>query len=811
MKYLDTSLPAEERTQDLLSRMNMQDKIAQLGSMFFIGTDTFDWEEIAKNSPGHIGLMVQHESHEKLAEDLDKIQNCVMRGNEWKIPALIHVEAITGGLFSGATSFPTSITQACTWHPELIERMANQIRQQLIAVGIRHALSPVFDIGRDPRWGRLTETYGEDETLASALAVAFVRGLQGQNDTQGVAATGKHFVGHGVTEGGLFMSQNPITERELREVHAKPFQAAITEAGLMGVMNSYCSINREPITASKRIMTDLLRDEMKFDGILVSDYFAIDRLLNPYQIVDTRMDAGLLALKAGLDVEYPFATCYNEKLLDAIKDGRLDAAMLDRSASRVLNLKFRLGLFEAPYSARQTIQVSFSAPENEQICSELAMQSPILLKNEGGILPLSKNVKRVAVVGPHAHRVRSLFGEYSYAARMETDDDDMNNMRAKNRAAIKMPDGLDIFDLSLYQESPGDIRETPIHVEDKIREKYPQAKTLFESIRDYLPDAQVTTARGISYTGNNLSGYEDALACAANADVVILTLGGQNGWGLVSTNGEGVDNSNIGLPGKQEQFARDIHRLGKKTVVVHMDGRALSNEFVVSHFDAIFELWQPGQIGFEPFVRLLFGQTSPSGKLPLTVARGADRLPAYYGMPRGSGYVSAGRFGVNMNPNGYVNATAHPLFYFGHGLSYTRFEYANLQLETCEVPPDGQLSFTVDVRNSGKMNGDEIVQVYIADQLSSMVRPDMQMIGFKRLPLKIGETKTLRFSIRMSELAFLDENMRWKVEEGKMTLLVGSSCMDIRLRDEFTILDDLYIDGATRGFFAKAEIIVDCD
>ncbi|MCL2221125.1 MAG: glycoside hydrolase family 3 C-terminal domain-containing protein [Oscillospiraceae bacterium] len=805
MKYQDTSVPISERVDDLLGRMSIEEKITQLGCLFFQGDMQLDWEKISKNTPGHIGLMVSRENPEKLADELDALQKCIIENSRLKIPALIHIEAIAGGLYRGAASFPTSIAQASTWNPELVEKMADIIRLQLKAVGFRHALSPVFDIARDPRWGRLTETYGEDETLASAFATAYVRGLQGKIDTQAVAATGKHFVGHGITEGGLNMGQNLITERELREVHCKPFQSAITEADLMGVMNSYCSINREAIIGSKHILTDILRDEMKFNGILVSDYMSIDRLLNPFQVADNHLDAGIIALQAGLDVEYPDPVSYNNDLIAATKDGRLDPALIERSAKRVIELKFRLGLFDSPYSDRKLMKVAYSDATVEKTARQTSTEAITLLKNNGNLLPLCKKVKSVAVIGPHADRVRTLFGHFTYGALFDISEDAKNNARAKNLPKALMPDGVEVADGNFYQEFAGDIRETPIYVEDMVRKAFPKAKTFYRALCDYLPEATIKTARGISYTGNNLSGYDEAIACAAEADVVILTLGGQNGWSIVSTNGEGIDNSNIGLPGLQEQFAKDIRKLGKKTVVVHFDGKPLSSEYVATHFDAIIEAWQLGEFGFQSLVRVLFGDANPGGRLPLTVARGADRLPAYYGLPRGSGYVSAGRFGIVANYFGYVNASVHPLYYFGHGLSYTTFEYLNLKLQSKVIDAEGELKFSVDIKNTGDMDGDEVVQVYGSDVLSSMVRPDQMLLGFKRLTLKVGETKTIRFTIKMDQLAFLDNNMNWKVEGGTIELMVGASCVDIRLRDSFEIDGDVFVDAAKRTFYATAE------
>ncbi|MDR0709434.1 MAG: glycoside hydrolase family 3 C-terminal domain-containing protein, partial [Spirochaetaceae bacterium] len=736
---------------------------------------------------------------------LDEIQDFIMKAGRWHIPALIHVEAVSGAMICGAATFPSAIAHASTWHPELIAEMGDLIRRQTRALGYRHVLSPVFDICRDPRWGRLSETYGEDETLAAAMACAFVRGVQGGRDEEGVAATGKHFVGHGYTEGGLNMGQSSITERELLEVHCKPFQAAITEEKLMSVMNSYCTINREPVISSRRILTELLRDELGFDGLLVSDYYALERLINPYQVADNHVDAGILAIQAGMDVECPERLCYTDKLIDAVEQGRLDPVLIDRSAARVLHVKFRLGIFEKPFSNRENIKAYFKKGIGEDINRKIAGESITLLKNSGKVLPLDKKIRKLAVVGPHADRVRSLFGSYTVAASIDSAEDKKNNGRTRNRPKALMADGVEVDTIAFYQTLPGEIRETPVYVEDRIRKVYPGIKSFYQALENYLQDTEVVCAQGISYTGNNLSGYKEALDLAADADMVILTLGGQNGWGAVSTIGEGIDNSDIGLPGRQEKFARDIFKLNKKTVVVHIDGRPLSSEYVVSHFNAIIEAWQLGQYGFEELTKAIFGEINPGGKLPVTAARNGDRVPCYYGSPRGSGYTGAGTYGQMNTLYGYINATAYPLFYFGHGLSYTEFSYSGLSIQNKKPQASEALEFSVDVTNSGAYDGDEVVEVYVSDTFASVVRPDKQLIAFKRVPLKKGETKTARFKVPVSQLAFLDNSMEWNVEGGEMKLLIGSSCNDIRISGSFEISGDQKIDPKTRAFYTLGE------
>lgn len=797
--YKNPTLPIEERVNDLMSRLSIKQKIDQLGCLFTAGKGIPDFETLIPNGIGNVGAMCIADNTEMIAEYSYRVQKYLVENTEFGIPAIIHCEAISGGLFTGATVFPSAIGQAATWNPDIISGMTDIIRKQMYAVGFRQALSPVFDISRDPRWGRLTETYGEDPTIASAMGAAFVKGLQGDDITVGIAATGKHFIGHGITEGGLNMAQTMINERELLEVHGKPFQAAITEAGLMSVMNSYCSLNREPIITSKRLLTDLLRGEMNFDGIVVSDYISVDRIVDPFCVAETYEEAGILALKAGLDVEYPRQKGFTYALEDAVNDGKLDIEEIDKAVRCILTIKFRLGLFENPYPARETISEVFADGTGDSLSLRMGQELITLLKNESSTLPLSKDSKKIAVLGPHGDSVRSFFGTFSYPAVI-----DMTFTREEDGQIDGEP-SLIVY--KIRQNHPGDIRDTSPRVEKEIRKTYPNSRSLYQAIAELLPNVDVKYAQGCSCSGKNISGLEYALNVAAQADVIILTLGGKNGWGVTSTVGEGIDSTGIGLPGVQEDFARAVRALGKKTVVIHFDGRPLSSEYVASNFDAIIEAWQPGQFGGQALASVLFGDYNPAGRLTVTAARNAGQLPVYYGLPKGSGYISTGHLGMIENPYGYINDTAFPLFYFGHGLSYTSFEYNGLTMSSSTVDPNGEMTISLKVKNTGEIAGDEVVQLYISDVVASMVRPSMDLVGFKRIHLKAGEQRTVRFTFKLSQLAFLDIYMNWKVEAGKMKILVGASSIDIRLQDEFFITKDAFIQPQTRGFYAKSEIV----
>lgn len=797
-KYRNKDLPVEERVEDLLDRMTFEEKIDQITCLVTIADDIPEFENYIPNGIGNVGAFTVADTVEPIVEYADKLQKYLVNHTRLGIPALIHCEASAGAQFTEADVFPSAIAQASTFDTEVVGEMTDIIRKQMYYVGFRQALSPVVDITRDPRWGRITETYGEDAALTSAMASAFVKGIQGDELKEGVLATTKHFAGHGITEGGLNMGRNIVSERDMREIHCKPFQCAITEAGLKSVMNSYCSVNGEPVVGSKKMLTDILRGEMGFQGFVVSDYLSLDRLVDPFAVAENFEEAGIRAIQAGLDVEYPRSKGFSYKMKESIESGRLSMDIIDQAVRRVLTQKFELGLFENPYPDLEKLKKYLHLKSADELNEKIAAESFTLLKNENKTLPLSKKIKKIAVIGPHADNIRSLFGTFSYPAVL-----DMTMSREEDGQEFEEP-GLIIYDVE--QKYKGEIREVSPRVNRKIQKEFPNSRTLCAALKEYLPEAEVVYAQGINCSGDNTGGMEEALQVAAGADVILLTIGGKNGWGVTSTVGEGIDSTDIDLPGRQEEFARRVYDLHKKTVVLHYDGRPLSNEFVASHFDAIMEVWQPGEYGSQALCKVLFGEQSPSGHLPVTVARNVGQLPVYYGLPRGSGYVSAGHTGMIRNKNGYINDTAEPLYYFGHGLSYTEFTYSDLQTDKKNINPDDTVKVTFTVKNTGEYDGAEVAQLYFSDKVASMVRPTKELAGFVRIFLKKGEKKKVVFEIKVSQFAFLDEEMKWKVEKGEIELLAGSSCEDIRLSDIVSISEDDYIDGKTRGFYAKAVV-----
>ncbi len=799
LKYKNPDLPIDERMEDLLGRMTFEQKIDQITCLVTITPDIPDFKEYIPDGIGNVGAFTVADNVDKIADYTYQLQKFLVEETPLGIPALIHCEASAGAQFTEADVFPSAIAQASTFNEEIVGEMAQIIREQMLFVGFRQALSPVVDIARDPRWGRTTETYGEDATLTASMASAFVKGIQTKDLKDGIVATAKHYVGHGITEGGINMGRSLISERDLLEVHCKPFQCAITEGQMKSVMNSYSSINGEPVVSSKKILTDILRGRMGFDGFVVSDYVAVDRLVDPFCVADSMEDAGVQAINAGLDVEYPRPKGFTYEMKKAVESGELSMETIEEAVKRVLRSKFELGLFENPYPDHKRLKETLHCEETKKLNEKIAKESFTLLKNEKQTLPLSKDIGKIAVIGPHADNVRSYFGTFSYPAVL-----DMTMAREEDGQVFEEP-GLIIYDIE--QSYVGQIREVSPRVNKKIKQEFPEIRSLYEALKEYLPDSKITYAKGINCAGTDVAGIDEAINAAAEADVVIMTLGGKNGWGITSTVGEGVDSTDIDLPGMQEEFARKIYDLHKKTIVLHFDGRVLSNEYVATHFDAIMEVWQPGEMGGQALCKTLFGEYNPAGRLPVTAARNTGQLPVYYGLPRGSGYVAAGHTGMIRNKNGYINDTAYPLYHFGHGLSYTEFKYSNPQLDKKEILPNERITLSVDVENIGEMDGDEVIQLYFSDTVASMVRPTMELAGFKRVHIKAGEKKRIEFSMKASQTAFLDADMKWIVEKGTVELLVGASCNDIREEFTLTIKNSEWIDERTRGFYAETQVI----
>lgn len=760
--YRDSTKPIEERARDLLSRMNLNEKLAQLGSVW--SYDLLEEREFSKEKArrllehgigqitrpgGATGL-----NPEEVTGFVNSVQEFLVKETRLGIPALMHDECLAGFLTKGASIFPQPIAMASTWSPELVEEVTGYIRSEMRAVGVHQGLAPVLDVAHDPRWGRTEETFGEDPYLVASMGAAYVRGLQGDDIQDGVVATVKHFVGYSASEGGLNCAPEHIPERELREVFLFPFERVIRETGALAVMNSYGELDGIPCAASRRLLTDVLRGEWGFPGIVVSDYSAIDMLHTHHRLARDKGEAGNLALEAGIDVELPAVDCYGTALRSLLEQGLISPALVDTAVLRVLKVKFLLGLFEQPYvdvKHSRRIFSSSALSQGRALSLEMARKSIVLLKNDG-LLPLREGTKTLAVIGPSADEVRNLLGDYSYPAHLEL------FVSGTGEGEIPQLQGLDLEEL---QDS--------LHI-----------PTVLGAIQEKVPAGmEVVYAKGCAVTGTSRDGFSEAIRAAKKADVAVVALGDKSGLTPDCTSGETRDVANLKLPGVQEELILELAEAGVPIVLVLVSGRPYSLSNVIERVNAAMVAWLPGESGGEAIAEVLFGESNPGGKLPISFPRSAGQLPVYY-YHKPSG-------GRSHFWGDYVDESTKPLFPFGHGLSYTTFEYSGLAIEPKEVTPAGRVRIKLRVRNTGEKNGDEVVQLYIKREFASVTRPVKELKGFKRVSLSAGEEKAITFELPMELLAFYDRDMMLVVEPGSYQVLVGGSSEDIRLSGEFII------------------------
>ena len=762
--YRDPARPVEERVSDLLSRMTLDEKLAQLGGVwvFEMLENTAFSEAKAKSLIGNgIGQISRIGGASRFdpvasAELANSIQTFLLQYTRLGIPAIVHEECLSGYMAPGATCFPQAIGLASTWQPELVEEMTSAIRAQMRSVGAHQGLSPLLDVTRDPRWGRVEETFGEDPYLVSRMGVSYVQGLQGENLKQGIMATGKHFVGYGLSEGGMNCAPVQLASRELHEVYLTPFEAAVKEAKLASVMNAYHELDGLPCGSSKELLTGILRHRWGFDGLVVSDYFAVRQLFDFHHVAQDRSEAARLALEAGIDVELPAAECYARPLREALQNGTVDASLIDRAVSRILRMKFLLGLFEKPYVDVEKVSGHFGTPEGRALAREIAQKSVVLLKNKDALLPLRKDVSSIAVIGPNADSVRNMLGDYTYPAHIE---------------------------ILLGENPEGDL--PMVSVLDGIKRKV-SART------------RVYYTQGCDVTGESKEGFAEAVEIASKAEVAVLILGGKSGLTTSCTCGEFRDRADIRLPGLQTELVRAVYETGTPAVVVLINGRPLAIPWMAEHIPAILEAWLPGQEGSGAVADVLFGDYNPGGKLPITFPRAVGQIPIYYNHK-----PSGGRSQIYGD---YVSLSARPLFPFGHGLSYTQFEFEELRIEPKQVEMGGQVEIEVDVRNAGRRRGDEVVQLYVHDPLSSVTRPVKELKGFKRISLEAREKKTVSLTLSVNQLGFCDRNMAFVVEPGTVEVMIGRSSEDIRLSGEFEILGQRTDVSASKTFFSAVDV-----
>lgn len=797
--YNDPSGSPEDRAQALLHDLNLEEKLAQVNCVFPYNGVERDLDWISARVPFGIGevstleMRSMHTLHE--AADWQRtVQQLIMDNSPHHIPAIFHMEGLCGTMIQDGISLPSGIARGASFDPDLEENLARHIARQEGSFGVGHILAPVLDVARDPRMGRYGEPYSEDPALVAAMGTAYVRGAQTASDTgRKPECVAKHFLAFHNSQGGIHGTHSDTPVRTLREIYGKPFQAAI-QAGLKGIMPCYCSIDGEPVSVSGTIMTDLLRDEMGFDGLCISDYGGISNAHDFQRIGETIAETGLMALEAGMDVEMPSPCGYGEGLKKLLEDGNADMVLLDRAVLRVLTAKFRMGLFEHPFALENDqLDTLFNQPADRELSLRAALESMVLLKNDG-ILPLRRDIRKIALIGPHADHANKFFGGYTLLCMAESTLAAANSIAGVSGQEGIAPELIRTVPGTHVQSDEGEDFDAILH-----RQK-PDCVSLLTQLKRSLPDTEISYAYGYPVAGQDESRFTEALAVAAQADVVILTLGGKHGTCSVSTMGEGVDAASINLPLCQERFIRAAAKLGKPVIGVHLDGRPISSDAADECLNAILEAWSPAECGAKAIVDTLLGITNPGGKLPVTVAYHAGQLPLYYNHPNNSAWHQAGSIGFA----DYVDLPHRPRYPFGYGLSYTQFVYEDLKLSGSELLPEDNLTVSLGLRNSGALPGDEVVQLYITDRYASRVRPVQELAGFKRVHLGAGEKKIVRFMLDLSQLAFLDKDMHWKLEKGTYIFRVGASSEDIRLEGAFTVISDAWIDGKARAMIAKA-------
>lgn len=795
--YKDKALPVEQRVEDLLSRMTPLEKACQLSCAYAYG-GSVDKENDLKDGIGQVGMSCGAMTVQMNAELVNSVQRYLMEETRLGIPALFHVETLNGGSVAKATTYPIPLGLAASWDPEKVGEMGSQIRQEMVACGQKMALAPVIDISRDPRWGRMGETYGECPTLTSVMGCAYIRGIQGDWGKEGMSACAKHFLGYAASEGGMNMSGAHIGQRELHEVYAKPFAAAIQEAKLHGVMNCYLAVDGEPVTGTRRYLTGLLREELGFDGVTVADYGSIDKLCDVFGMAKDKAKAGQMALSAGLDTETPRRVCLGDTFVERLERGEIPMEVVDEPLRRLLSMKFKLGLFENPYVDAENMERQLQRKEHREKSYELACESMVLLKNENHILPL-KGQKKIAVIGPDGNDLRALFGGYTYPAFYEG----MRNMLTGLSKSMGLQ-GVDAQEgqMSFLEQMLSQMPE----VEKLISCNYPGVMTVYDAVRRAVgaeSGAEVSFAKGCGLMGNDRSGFAGAVGLAAMSDVVLFVCGGRNGSSDGCTMGENVDSSHVGLPGVQEELAREIAATGTPLVMIHMDGKPLSSAWAKEHAAAILEAWHPGQLGAQAIADTLIGKNNPCGKLPVTAVRHEGQIPVYAEQPRGSG-VSGRGAGNNNITQGYVDEPGFPLYPFGYGISYTDFALTDYKISEREMASDGQITVSCTVTNTGRVSGAQIVQMYFSDKAASVVRPAKELAGFKRVALQPGESRTVKFSFAADQTAFYDSDQRWRVEAGEVDLFIGDSSEQISLAGTVLISDTRILPDGKRHYFSCA-------
>ncbi len=769
LPYRDAARPVEERVHDLLSRMTLEEKVAQL-------------HEQPKNELKIEAGRVTEASLEQVfgglsygtisgpfgapAETIALInrdaQSYARSSTRLGIPFLTVNETLHGGLSIGTTIYPQTIAQGATWNPNLVREMAAAIAAEVRAYGVVQALAPMLDLARDPRWGRVEECFGECPYLVSRFTVAYIQGMQGAEfgDRLGfdkLLCMSKVMAGYCVPRSGLNIASASLGERELRSIFLVPHEAAVKEAHVAAVMPSYNAIDGMPAHANRWLLTDLLRGEWGFDGYIYSDWGGVEFNSTLHGVAANLEDAARIALLAGVDLEAPGPECYRY-LPELVKSGQIDVKVIDQAVSRVLRAKFRAGLFDRTggQPAVEELAQHLHTPSMVSLARRVAEESVILLKNEGDLLPVDPAIlKSVAVIGPNADQVQ--FGDYS----------------------------------ATKDNSKG--------------------VTVLEAVREWSQEAgfQVRFSRGCDWVGSDQTGFGEAVAQAKASDLAIVVVGdtsmniggGMPGGntdrsiGRLATVGEGYDRTKLTLPGVQEELVKAVQAAGKPTVVILVHGRPFAVGWIKEHIPAILDAYYPGEEGGHAIADILFGRVNPSGRLPVSVPQSAGHIPTTYDYePADRGYYHVR--GTPEKPGrDYVFSSPDPLWAFGHGLSYTRFVYSDLEVETPVVAPDGEVRLSFTVSNAGDREGKEVAQVYFRDVFSSVITPNRRLIRFLKVQLAPGERRRLSFSIPAREFALWNREMVRVVEPGRFNLLIGASAEDIKMEGSFQVAEPVSVAG----------------
>ena len=771
LPYLEATLPVADRVADLMSRMTLEEKAAQVAAPFGTAVDVHQppstgWG-CATASLSSLGL-----SPREAAAAGNELQRKHVEETRLGIPVLLAEEALVGLKVQGATTFPDAIAQAATWDPALIESMAKVIGIQMAHMGVRQALSPLADVARDPRWGRVEETYGEEPYLVGSMATAFVRGLQNAHEGTPLVAALKHFIGYGASDGGRNTDAAHIGPNELREVHATPFEMAIRVGGLKGIMPSYNSIDGIPVTGSKEMLGDLLHDELGFDGIIISDLEAVSQLHSKHGTAADIVHAFAQAIQAGVDLDLDNHVS-TEVILDGVNQGILTEAEIDRAVGSILRTKFELGLFERPYVDVDAVPVSLDSDSERMLARTIAEKSTILLQNEpvdgAPILPLSDKPRTIAVIGPNADRPMVQLGNYSYQV--------LDSMTKK-------------FALAANPQARMETSEdTGADSAELLVESVPLVSFL-DGIRTRAgADTTILYAQGSPVAREDRSGFAEAVDAASAADVAIVVLGDQSGIGNYATVGEGIDSVDAAIPGVQRELVEAVVASGTPTILVLSHGRAYVLGDLADKVPAIISSLFAGEEAGTAVASVIFGDVNPAGRLPIALLKDVGVAPIPYWR--------------TLQPATYVNGTTAAAFGFGHGLSYTTFEYRDLAIAATEIGVDGAAELSFTVVNTGERAGDEVVQVYGRDLIASTVRRGRVLVGFRRVHLEAGAAVRVSVQVPASMFAVWSAASGWAVEPGQVRFYIGGSSVDTPLQGTVNLAGDLLpLASADRALFS---------